>query len=247
MTLQNPKLLLLIAMVGLYLYDSALLLASNEALLSRGWRGRWHGLFGAGNFPIRGKEPLLPNPLLPHRPLYRYAWETTGFVGPAQPWSAPHRQYAVLAPFIWNMALALFVLVPLGLFSRLGQLAIAAAVILFYANALLALAFVWFKRAAFSLSSRRFGSLAFESLTCPPFALNLIRHLSLELAPAEDFLFAATRLLDAQERGATIAQMIKRVRHEIDWEQEDGTQAAALHAHLKYLDQENTTCRAPNS
>lgn len=237
----------MIGLVGLYLYDSTLLLASNEAILNCGWQGKWSALFGADSFQVRGKEPFLPNPFFPHRPLYRFAWNTTGFIGPSQPWATPSNPYGVLAPFIWCMAGAIFILIPLGLFSRLSNVAIAAGVTIFYACALMALVMVWLKRETYGISRKRFASLAFESLTCPPFAINMVRHLSLDVQPAEDFLSAADRLLGEDARIAALQKMIIRVQSEIDWGDVGTAHAEALNTQLKYLNRESNTCRVLSS
>jgi len=234
-------------MAGLYLYDSALLLASNEAILTPGRKGRWFALFGAGGFLLCGKEPFLPNPLLPHRPLYRFSWNTEGLVGPSRPWSPPDNAYAILAPSVWLMLLSLFVLIPLGLFSRLGNLAVATGIALFYANGLMALALVWFKRADYELSGRRFVSLSAECLTCPPFAINLIRHLSLGFQPREDFLAVIDQCLTGSEHGTALIKVIARVKDAIDWEEEGSPRADALNTHLQFLSRESDTCRVMNS
>lgn len=234
-------------MVGLYFYDSSLLLSSNEALLSPGRNGRWFALFGTERFQIRGKEPFLPNPLLPHRPLYRFSWNTEGLVGPSEQWMAPADVYSILAPSIWLMLVALFVLIPLGLFSRLGNLAVAAGIIFFYVNALMALSLVWFKRSDYGLSCRRFCALAVESLTCPPFAINLVRHLSLGFQPREDFLSVVEQYLTGSERDAALARLITRVKNEIDWEDEGSPRAQTLNTHLQYLSRESDSCRALSS
>lgn len=247
MIVAHPEILLVAGMVGLYLYDSALLLASNEALLSPGNKGRWTALFGADSFQVRGKEPFVPNPLLPHRPLYRFSWNTEGLVGPSRPWSPPGNVYAILAPSIWLMLVALFVLIPLGLFSRLGNIAVATGIVLFYVNALMALTLVWFKRGDYEISGRRFASLAFESLTCPPFALNLVRHLSLGCQPREDFLSVVNHCLPGAERDAALEKVITRVKSEIDWEDEGTPRANTLNRHLQYLSRESNSCRALSS
>ncbi len=247
MIIPHPEILLVVGMVGLYLYDSSLLLSSNEALLTPGRNGRWFALFGADSFQVRGKEPFLPNPLLPHRPLYRLSWNAEGLVGPSQQWTAPVDVYSILAPSIWLMFVALFVLIPLGLFSRLGNLAIAAGIILFYVNALMALSLVWFKRSDYGLSGRRLGALAVECLTCPPFAINLVRHLSLGFQPREDFLSVVEQCLTSSERDAALARVITRIKSEIDWEDEGSPRAQTLNTHLQYLSRESDTCRVLSS
>ncbi|WP_028102313.1 hypothetical protein [Pseudoduganella violaceinigra] len=227
----HAEILLLAAMVGLYLYDSARLLHANEGVLAATLGGRWSLHFGAEHYTLRGKEPFVPNPLLPHRPVFPMRWkqQVDAAPKPAQRWTPPHfGPYKVLAPLVWLMALALFGLIPAGLFSRYGNLAVAAGILLFYSTALVALAYVWFKRRALQLSPRQVASLAFESLTCPPFALNLVRHISWKAAPTDEMVSASRRLMRKDDWAATLPFVIKRIDNAIAWENEGTPRAQAL-------------------
>ena len=237
----HAEVLLVTAMAGLYLYDSARLLHSNEGVLAATLGGRWSLHFGAEHYTLRGKQPFVPNPLLPHRPVFPLRWNQ--LLAPATPaaqrWTPPPLgPYKVLAPLVWLMALALFGLIPAGLFSRYGNLAVAAGILLFYATALLALAYVWFKRGALKLTGRQVGALAFESLTCPPFALNLVRHISWRAAPAEELVSAARRLLRKDDWAATLPAVIKRIDNAIAWENEGTPRAQALAEYQASLSRE---------
>lgn len=227
----HAEALLVAAMLGLYLYDSAQLLYSNEGVLAATLGGRWSLHFGAEHYTLRGKQPFLPNPLLPHRPVFLMHWkqQVLPASGAPQRWTPPaFGPYKVLAPLIWLMALALFGLVPAGLFSRFGNNAIAAGILLFYAGALLALAIVWFKRHALQLTPRQVGALAFESLTCPPFALNLTRHISWKTRPSEELVSASRRLLRKADWSATLPAVIKRIDNAIAYEDEGTPRARTL-------------------
>lgn len=237
----HAEVLLVAAMFGLYLYDSARLLHSNEGVLSATLGGRWSLHFGAEHYTLRGKEPFLPNPLLPHRPLFLMHWkqQTLAATAPGRHWTPPpFGPYKVLAPMVWLMALALFGLIPAGLFSRFGNAAIAAGIVLFYLTALIALAYVWFKRRAVQLSPRQVGALAFESLTCPPFALNLIRHISWNVRAEEELVCAGRRLLREDGWTAALPGLIKRVDNALAWEDEDSPRTQALTAYQASLKEE---------
>lgn len=247
MIVPHPEILLIIALVGLYLYDSTLLLSCNEGVLMPSRGGRWSVLLGSERFPVRGREPLLPNPFTPHRPLYRLSWKMEGPPGEQPAWTPPAEIYAPLAPLVWIMAGALFVLVPLGLFSRLGELGIAGGIVLFYSSALTALSWVWIRRDRYQCSTRRLLSLAVESLTCPPFALNIIRHLSLDRPVTEDLLGAGRRLLGAEPWGLAVNSLLTRMDNEIAWEDEGSARAQALLTHRQQLQQESLSCRPVNS
>lgn len=236
------EVLLLAGLLGLYLYDSARLLHANEGVLMASLGGRWSLHFGAQHFTLRGKEPFIPHPLLPHRPVFQLTWKQQVASGAAPRWTPPSfRPYKVLAPLVWLMALALFGLVPLGLFSRFGNVALAAGIVLFYAAALLALGFTWFQRRNLALTARQVGALAFESLTCPPFAINLVRHISWHTRPPEELITAGRRLLRSEDWNATLPIVIKRIDHAISWE--DGTpRAQALSVYQAALNQELAAC-----
>lgn len=237
----HAEALLVVAMIGLYLYDSAQLLYSNEGVLAATLGGRWSLHFGAEHYTLHGKQPFLPNPLLPHRPVFLMQWkqQVAAAAVPHRHWTPPpFGPYKLLAPLIWLMALALFGMIPAGLFSRFGNTAIAAGLLLFYASALLALVCVWFKRRTLQLSARQVGALAFESLTCPPFALNLIRHISLSARPAEDLVSASRRLLRKDDWSASLPVVIKRIDNAIACENEEAPRAQALTEYSASLNRE---------
>ena len=78
----QEEVLLMILVVALYLYDSMALLYCNEGILvptSNGWKVR----FGFREPKIRGKELFIPAPWLPHRPMFRLAWQFDGNSAPA--------------------------------------------------------------------------------------------------------------------------------------------------------------------
>src|SRR6185503_1463776 len=100
--------------LALYLFDSLLLLSSDEAALLRGWRGRWFAGFGASRWRLAGKEPYVPNPFTPHFPLFRLRWR---FVCPVQPVAAAQllsvpKELSGLGFFVQTSAVCLFLLLP---------------------------------------------------------------------------------------------------------------------------------------
>ncbi len=243
MIIPHPEWWLIGGLAGLYLYDSALLLSSHQAVLFPGRRGRWHARFGEDNFQLRGKGPFVPNPLLPHRPLYRCSWRSEGSTEEGRTWAPPGQDYRLLAPFVGVMFLAVFVLIPLGLLTRLGDIAMAAGIVLFYLAAVMALSLVWFNRSDYGLGRRQFVALAVECLTCPPFAVNLVRHLSLALPENDEFLAVVDYGLTGAERDVAFSRVIACLKNEIDWEDEGSLRAQTLMAQLNHLSRRREACR----
>jgi hypothetical protein len=221
---------LILLALGLYLYDSLLLLASDEAVLFQGWRGRWHAGFGADSWRLGRREPLLPNPLTPHRPLFRLRWR---FDAPndgvtdagARLTPAPLSR---LTPFVLGVWFALFVLLPAGLFSPAIGVSIAVAVGFAYLNIVAALVTLAILRARLGLAPSRFAALAIECLLCPPFAVNLVRKLAALTPSRENFLAASERLLSVDALAQAHAACVRRLDEQIDLEAESSPRMASL-------------------
>lgn len=158
----NDEATLILIIAALYLFDSVLTLAVNEAVLVRVAKGRWFASFGLQNYRLAGREPYVPNPFTPHRRLYLLAWshdaKSMQFADQVAQLDADTSLDA-LAPFLFSMALALFVLLPLGLFSRLGILSTYLAVALFYTSAIAALVVAYRRLHEMEITARQFAAI----------------------------------------------------------------------------------------
>jgi hypothetical protein len=242
------EVLLMGAVVGLYLYDSSSLLYVNEGVLIPRGGKHWTVAFGSDKARISGKELFVPNPLVPHRPMFRLSWKFEGESGRhRRDWTGRVEAFGPLIPLVWAMVAALFLLLPLGLFTRLGEQMVLAAVALLYLSIAVSLVWMWINRARLEISPRKLAALAFESLACSPFALNLVRKLSMGLRIDEDLVSAACRLQDAEGWRATRGEMIARLDEEIEGEDADSPRALALKAHRLKLSERDAECRSPRS
>lgn len=225
----SAEVLLVLLAVGLYLHDSLLLLNVNEAMLIRGPRGPWMAAFGSRRWRLGGREPFLPNPFAPHRQTYRLMWrmDAEPDAAPAAP-TAFDASIARLAPFVWSSWTALFVLLPLGLFTRAGPVASIAAAGILYVGNIAALVMVRRSRDALGLTGPQFRLLAFECLACPPYAVNLVRRLSRMRYVSEDFAAAAQRLLTGAALATAKAECLARIDEEIELETEGSEREVRL-------------------
>ena len=225
----SDELLLMLLIVGLYLYDSTLLLFGNEGVLvpaAKGWKIR----FGLREPRIAGKELFFPAPWLLHRPMYRLSWRFEGD-NPQNnvcEWNAMRRAPPILVLLVWSIAMVLFVLLPLGFFTALGSRVLIAAAGLLYLSIAFALLYLWAYREALGLTRKQIGKLAFEYLVCPPFTLNLIRAVALAQPARENLVSAARRLETAEAWQATRGQLLLRLDEEIEMEDEASARMAGL-------------------
>ncbi len=238
----SAEVLLMLAIVGLYIYDSALLLYCNEGVLSPKRRDSWRVGLGSANFGVSGKGLFVPNPLLMHRPLFRLSWRFEGSKT-TEPWKPPRNAFFTLVPMVWSIAVSLFILIPLGFFTRLGDRILFPALLLLFGNIFIALFWIWLNRATFNLSMHRFAGLAFESVICRPFSLNLIRHLSLNIPVVEDLVYVAKRLQAPSDWNETRAALQARLDSELDIEDPESERFKLLKERRQMLSLESAECQ----
>jgi hypothetical protein len=185
--------------------------------------------FGLDRWRLAGREPYLPNPFMPHRPLFRLRWQFTGSTAlqAAVPLAVPVGIEA-FAAYVWISLICLFALLPLALFYPYGLAFPIAVVLLLYGNNALALIHLYRRRATFELSSRQVSSIAVECLSCPPFAINLVRKICAKSGCDEDFESAARRLLRAEQLADSRVECLRRVDEQIDYEAEGTPRMQAL-------------------
>jgi len=235
----QDEVLLMILVVALYLYDSMMLLYCNEGILVPG-RKIWTVRLGFHEPRIRRKELFIAPPWLLHRPMFRLSWPFEGNPVQAAPedWQARRKVPLPMIALVWSMAVALFVMLPLGFFTTLGHGMLLAAVVLLYLSIVALLAYMGFHRNDLKVTGKQVGKYAFEFLTCPPFALNAIRTVSLSQPIGEDLVTAARRLQDPDRWAATREQLELRLDEEIEIEDEGSERMARLQAHrLRLADQ----------
>lgn len=216
--------------VVLFLYDSSLLLYSNEALLITNAKRRWMTKFGANRFVIAGRTLALLNPFGVGQPAFRLQWQldVAEENHPDMTWETFAQQVIRLRWWAWGAWCGLFVALPLGLFTAIGAPAIWAAVAMSYGSALGGVIHLWFSRHTFSITGSTFALLAFEAVLCPPFAANLVRRIAMRHRVLESFPHAAGRLLRGDERVAARAQCESLLTEELATT--PAPESAALHA-----------------
>ena len=181
--------LLVLGALAFYLQDSCQLLYADELVLEQvhdGWRAH-----GGASALVAGRRPYLPNPLAPHRALVRS--DLGGLLdGDPAPAYDVGTFLRALAPFRWLalVLLALFVAaLPLVLRFLGPGAALLAWMSIVYAVIACIACLLWRRRRALGLSTRACTAIAFECAVCPPFAINIVRKLSLRaaVAPLADY------------------------------------------------------------
>lgn len=228
----DAELLIGPAIAVLYLKDGLLMLEGDEAVLVRGWRGRWRAGFGPREWRLRGRAPWLCNPFKPQQPVLRLHWNASApAVLAPTPSGAPADvpgDLLALGPWVGVIWLLLFVGLPIAFYAHLGLAVLLAVLAELYAAIAIALILVYRRRGALGLTRRAFGVLAFEVLACAPYAANLVRRLSLARRVDEDFAAASERLLKGPALAAMRAESARRIDYELEALDADSPRARAL-------------------
>lgn len=194
MAIPGLEVLLVIGIVAFYAQDAMLLLYHDELVFERIAR-RWRPSPGGSQW--QGRFLFVPNLLAPWRPLLRGAI-------PGAPPATPEASslepvLKALRPLqvgVTLLAVLLLVGVPALLWRYPHPLALLALTAAIYLVALLLVISLWRRRDAFGLDRRTAAWMAFESVACPPHAINLVRKLGLRQPLPGDAMSMAADALD---------------------------------------------------
>lgn len=226
---------LLAAVAALYLYDGALLLFHNEIVLEArraGWR-----VYAGTSMEFRSRHLFVPNPLCPQRPLMRLGWRVDE---PAQAVAPPPRGRRVmlalsrLAPWTWLLLGLFFAGLPAALWFGTPWL-LLGWLLLTYLTIGLMLGRVWRYRKALNLSGRAVLALAFDALLCAPFAINMVRKISLR-QPAPARLRGVAATLSPAAHAALCRILRERIRLSLAFHEPDTAASQALRGYLQHVE-----------
>ena len=210
------ELLLPLGAIGLYLFDSSLLLYSNELLLlhrSRGW-----GFTEGSALLVAGRRLCLPNPLTPGTPQFRVRWSEADPRREQEEAGDLERFFRALRP-VQSLVMALLVILlalPVELLLYGTGIELLALMATFYIVILATLAYIFARRRELRVSGRWFLALCFDCLACAPFAINLVRKLALRRALVGNPVAFAARAFEP----AVFSSLIRAVDSRVNAEQQ---------------------------
>ncbi|MBS0388441.1 MAG: hypothetical protein JSR15_08150 [Proteobacteria bacterium] len=237
--MQEAELYFVVGALLLYLLDSGLLLYGDELLFATGLSG-WHNVAGGGQL-LLGRRLLWPNPLLPAARLLRVCWSraSTDNVGGAPPAPATSERVEAVAfrralqPLQFGVVVLLLlvaVALPALLYAYGPGLEVLLLLAAIYVLNLSMAAWLWHARSRLELGARACAMLTVDLLLCPPFAINLVRKISLQQQAAGDPLSFAQSRFGAARRRALAAVLRRRVHAELAADEPGGAQWRKLQA-----------------
>jgi len=225
------EIMLVLGVVGFYLFDSAMLLYTNELVFAEK-NGKWVFGLPESGWQMLGKNLYFPNPLTPDTSLFRTCWVVASATNKHQEDIDSLRQFLNTLNPLRYMTFSLFVLLLIGLPIVLLVYGTGLALLLLlgvvYLSITIMLAQIYRQREELGLSWKAFSKLAFDSLACAPFALNLVRKITLRRSLVGDPIFFAYQALDADAFAHLVQALCHRVDEEIEFEDEASPRYSAL-------------------
>jgi hypothetical protein len=222
--------MLVLGVVGFYMFDSAMLLYSNELAYVQ-INGRWSFVYPESRRQILGKNPYIPNLLSPDSPLFRVCWSVSMS-------SEQHEGHEALQRFLGalnllrHFTIVLFALLivglPIVLFgfgTGFGFLMLLGFVYITISGMLIQ---TYRQREELGLSIKAFAKLAFDSLVCAPFALNLVRKITVRRPLAGDPIKLAHQIFDDATFSRLVGVLCNRVDEELEFEDKESPRYEAL-------------------
>lgn len=219
--------------IAFYLYDSAQLLWHNELLFVRAGR-RWLAE-GPSTVSLAGRRVYVPNPLLPQRAGFKIHWSLAEERPAPEP--LPEEFLRALKPigFVALLLAWMLVLLPLVSWTLGTSLALLLLFAAYYLFVLVALGFMLWRRKALQLSGGACASLAFDSLACAPFAVNLVRKIALRRGLDGDPLLFACQHFAPEAREMLRARLARKIEEQQAGEAPSPEHSARIAQQLRKL------------
>ena len=231
------EVLLVLGVFGFYFYDSFMLLNLNELILTRSAK-HWSYKFPLLGFQLLRKYPLLPNLLTPNVVLFRTFW----------PGNDQHLNLKELDIFIKSL-LPVQITVVLLLLLMLVCLPVVAFVygsgvkllIIFsfiYLVIVSILIYVFTQKDNLYLTKAKFISIAFESIVCPPFALNIVRKITLNHPLLGDPYVFSKKVFDSNTQLSFTRDLGYAIEENLKFHETDSNRYIELKEYLSFVRRE---------
>ena len=237
----SAELLLPIGAIAFYLYDSLLWLFGDELVLIRDAR-RWWIAAGSDGLLLR-RRLYLPNPFAPQRLLWRWCWSAGTRAMQStdlKPLAALQVALRPLGVLVFLEMLLIVIALPVCVYIGLTPLALLVLLGAIYLAALGAVTWIWWHRDALGLTARNCRSLSVDALACPPFAINLVRKISLLGTLRGDLLPQAREAFEPAAFERLRATLLRRVAEQLAAATEGSPAQAELLRYQHQLQEQRT-------
>lgn len=210
------EILVVIGIVGFYIYDSAYLYFYNEFNLTKGLFKHFNAQPSSKKLNFLHRYLVLPNLFLPHHLTFKCTWnvkklellmhvDDIHFINTISKILKP-LQFVNILLFM----LTLFCL-PVIFWFQGGYTLLAIAIILIYLINIMTFITISIQRKALKLSWSKLFQFLLDVLLCPPFSLNILRKISLNYKVQTDGLLIAKSMLPPEDYQTFLDNILKEI------------------------------------
>ncbi len=200
--------------LALYLFDSTQWLYANELIFLHGG-GNWR-CARIPAFLLSGRRVYLPNPLTPGSPQFKVRWSESDRREEREDAAALATFFRALRPvqYLVNALLVILLVLPVELLLYGTGVGLLALMAVFYLVIVVALGVVYARRRQLGLTRRAFAAVSFDALACAPFAINLVRKLSLRRSLAGNPIELAAGAFEPSALAGLVDAVTARIRED---------------------------------
>jgi len=194
--LTSFEILLILGVFCFYVYDSILVLASNEFIIYKS-ESKWSYVYPGYNWRFLKKTLYVPNIFRPDLALFSAHWRfRTQHDNRTVSCNQLMEFISHFKYYLWFLYCLMFICLPAVIYLYGQGIMLLSLFFLVYLNIIFILLIVWKNKKLLLLDNVNLAKICFESLACPPFALNIIRKITINIPVVCDPLIFAEQEFD---------------------------------------------------
>lgn len=212
----NFEYLFIISLAGLYIYDSATVCFYNSIFILKGIRKKFDYQIPHSQFNFGKKFLIFLQILSPHILVFQTSWQYKTIHTKAIDIDINNIQKTAeilrkIQPIIIFLFVLMFIVMPILILFKFKTLLIILTILSIYLINIFLFIFILINRKKLHLSKKLILQILLDSLFCPPFALNLMKKISLNLSTTSDALALSKSLLNESRQKLLVNQVVSKI------------------------------------
>ena len=231
------EVLLVLGVFGLYCYDSLMLLNFNELIFIR-FKKKWSYKFPILSFQLLRKFPFLPNLLTPNIALFQVFWPSSDQDVNFKEFDIFIKSLIPVQVISVMLLVLMFVCLPIVAFRYGSGINLLIVFFAIYILIISILIYLFSKKNDLKLSNTKLVSVTFESIVCPPFALNIVRKISLNYPINVDPYIFSKKMFDEPTKRSFKHRLCIIIKKKMSFFEDDSSRYIELNKYLNQIKSE---------
>ena len=222
---------LVLGVLFFYLYDSLMLLNVNELIVQKSFK-KWSYRFPIFGLQILRKFPLVNNLLMPNFLIFNLSWPSHKEEIDSDKLETLIQSMLPLQIIASLLLLLIIFVLPVVAFLFDSGPELLTLFIFIYLLIIFSVCYLFICRDSLGLSGLKISSIAFESILCPPFAINIARKVSLNYEIGSDPIDCSKMLFDKQTFELFKSDLTSLLKTNMKYHEKDSARYTELKSYL---------------